>query len=90
MSKNSYEISLRTKFKKKQTNPDIERPVTMAVRPVPSIPCVTSSAVDDDERPDGPFLLNSHMFQKTLQCSTLPLSVYDNGTFTNSKKSPEE
>lgn len=33
----------------------------MAVRPVASIPCVTSSAVEDDENPDGPFLLNSHI-----------------------------
>ena len=37
-------------------------PVTMAVRPEPSIPCVTSSAVEEDENPDGPFLLKSHIF----------------------------
>lgn len=36
-------------------------PVTMAVRPEPSIPLVTSSAVEEEENPDGPFLLNSHM-----------------------------
>lgn len=36
-------------------------PVTMAVRPVPSIPSVTSSAVEEDENPDGPFLLNNHI-----------------------------
>jgi len=34
----------------------------MAVRPVPSRPSVTSSAVDDDENPEGPFLLNGHIF----------------------------
>lgn len=37
-------------------------PVTMAVSPEPSIPCVTSSAVEEDENPDGPFLLKSHIF----------------------------
>lgn len=36
-----------------------EWPVTMAVSPVPSIPWVTSSAVEVEENPDGPFLLNS-------------------------------
>ena len=30
----------------------------MAVRPLPSIPCVTCSAVEEDENPDGPVLLN--------------------------------
>lgn len=34
----------------------------MAVRPVPSIPSVTCSAVDDDENPEDPFLLNGHIF----------------------------
>ena len=33
----------------------------MAVRPVPSIPSVTSSAVEEDENPEGPFLLNNHI-----------------------------
>jgi len=37
------------------------RPVTMAVRPVPSIPCVTSSAVEYPENPDGPFPQNNHI-----------------------------
>lgn len=36
-------------------------PVTMAVRPVPSIPSVTSSAVEEEENPEGPFLLNNHI-----------------------------
>lgn len=36
-------------------------PVTMAVRPDPSIPCVTSSAVEEAENPDGPVLLNNHI-----------------------------
>lgn len=34
----------------------------MAVRPVPSIPLVTSSAVEKAENSDGPFLLNNHSF----------------------------
>jgi len=33
----------------------------MAVRPVPSIPCVTSSAVEEAENPDGPFHPKSHI-----------------------------
>ena len=37
-------------------------PVTIAVRPLPSIPWVTSSAVEDDENPDAPFPLNGHIF----------------------------
>lgn len=37
-------------------------PVTMAVRPVPSIPFVTSSAVERAENPDAPFIANIHMF----------------------------
>ena len=41
-------------------------PVTIAVRPVPSIPCVTSSAVEHAENPEGPFLLNSHIFFSLL------------------------
>lgn len=36
-------------------------PVTMAVRPVPSIPSVTCSAVEERENPDGPFLSNHHI-----------------------------
>lgn len=31
------------------------------MRPDPSIPSVTSSAVEDAENPDGPFLLNHHI-----------------------------
>jgi hypothetical protein len=34
----------------------------MAVRPVPSIPWVTSSAVELAENPDGPFLPKIHIF----------------------------
>ena len=34
----------------------------MAVRPVPSIPWVTSSAVEEAENPDGPFQLKIHIF----------------------------
>lgn len=41
------------------------KPVTMAVSPEPSIPCVTSSAVEEDENPEGPFLLKSHMMSFT-------------------------
>jgi hypothetical protein len=37
------------------------KPVTMAVRPVPSVPCVTSSAVEEAENPDGPFHPKSHI-----------------------------
>jgi len=33
----------------------------MAVRPVPSRPSVTCSAVDDDENPEAPFFLNGHI-----------------------------
>jgi len=33
----------------------------MAVRPEPSIPCVTSSAVEEAENPDVPFLLKNHI-----------------------------
>lgn len=36
-------------------------PVTMAVRPEASIPLVTSSAVEAEEKPEGPFPLNSHI-----------------------------
>lgn len=38
----------------------------MAVRPVPSIPCVTSSAVEEAENPDAPFLLNNHIPAKLI------------------------
>lgn len=38
-----------------------KRPVTTAVRPVPSIPWVTSSAVEEEENPDGPFLPKNHI-----------------------------
>jgi len=37
-----------------------DEPVTIAVRPVPSIPSVTSSAVEEDEKPEPSFLPNSH------------------------------
>jgi hypothetical protein len=33
----------------------------MAVRPVPLSPSVTSSAVEEAENPDAPFLLNNHI-----------------------------
>lgn len=36
-------------------------PVIIAVRPVPSIPSVTSSAVEEAENPDGPFLLKNQI-----------------------------
>ena len=35
-------------------------PVTIAVRPLPSIPWVTSLAVEYDENPEAPILLNGH------------------------------
>jgi len=41
----------------------------MAVRPVPSIPRVTSSAVELAEYPDGPFLLNNHILSLSLSLS---------------------
>lgn len=50
-------------------------PVTMAVRPEPSIPLVTPSAVEEEEKPDGPFLLNSHIF---LKFSLSPATVFLN------------
>lgn len=37
------------------------RPVTIAVRPEASIPLVTSSAVEAEENPEGPFLMNNHI-----------------------------
>lgn len=39
-------------------------PVTMAVRPDPSIPWVTSSAVENLENPDGPFNPNIVLWMK--------------------------
>lgn len=39
-----------------------QKPVTMAVKPVPSTPCVTSSAVERDENPNGPFDPENHIF----------------------------
>ena len=53
----------------------------MAVRPVPSIPWVTSSAVEEAENPDGPFQLKIHIFcfaknkQTNSQSQTPSLSV---------------
>lgn len=40
---------------------EVPTPVTMAVRPAPSIPSVTSSAVEEEEKPDGPRLMNGHI-----------------------------
>lgn len=42
------------------------KPVTIAVRLVPSIPWVTSSAVERAENPDGPFHPNIHIFLQDL------------------------
>lgn len=39
-----------------------QKPVTMAVRPLPSIPWVTCSAVEVAENPDGPLQLKIHIF----------------------------
>uniref|UniRef100_A0A2P2JFZ9 Uncharacterized protein MANES_06G150100 n=1 Tax=Rhizophora mucronata TaxID=61149 RepID=A0A2P2JFZ9_RHIMU len=47
----------------------LDAPVTIAVRPDPSTPFVTSSAVDDDENPDGPFLLNHHILSLSVSVS---------------------
>lgn len=47
----------KTKTQKEKTEP-----VTVAVRADPSIPSVTSSAVEEAENPDGPFLSKIHMF----------------------------
>lgn len=41
-------------------------PVTMAVRPAPSIPCVTSSAVEQAENPEGPFQLKIHILSEII------------------------
>lgn len=46
-----------------------EGAVTMALRPVPSIPSVTCSAVDDDENPEAPFLLNGPSSAHTISLS---------------------
>lgn len=51
--------------KKKKIWKKSEGPVTMAVRPVPSRPSVTCSAVDDDENPEAPFLPNGHILSHT-------------------------
>jgi len=44
----------------------MDQPVTMAVRPVASIPCVTCSAVEFHENPETPFLLNGHILRINL------------------------
>lgn len=46
------------------------RPVTMAVRPDPSIPWVTSSAVELAENPDAPFLEKGHIVSRIDQITT--------------------
>ena len=49
-------------------------PVTMAVRPEASMPSVTSSAVEEDENLDDPFVLHKHIFSfkfKMLSFSNL-------------------
>ena len=46
-------------------------PVTMAVRPVASMPWVTCSAVEDDENPEASLLLNGHiLFRNNLNHTT--------------------
>ena len=75
--------NLKEKKKKKEHGP-----VTIAVRPVPSTPWVTSSAVEEDENPDGPFLLKGHILSQSvcvsgyvsLSLSLSPSSV-DNNNF---------
>jgi hypothetical protein len=42
------------------------KPVTMAVRPVASIPLVTCSAVEFHENPETAFLLNGHMMMMMM------------------------
>jgi len=55
-------------------------PVTIAVRPLPSIPSVTSSAVELEEKPDGPFfpknpmLAGSELHQKLQTLMYIPLT----------------
>jgi len=52
-----------------------EWPVTIAVREVEWIPRVTSSAVEDDENPESPFLMNAHIFLFCIRLSTSISSV---------------
>lgn len=48
----------------------------MAVRPEPSIPSVTSSAVEEDENPDGPFLLSNHILHPSANTLRTPPTQY--------------
>lgn len=60
----------------------------MAVRPFPLIPCVTSSAVEEAENPDGPFLLTNHIplflsdqsSRPLAKCKLLRLRIFLEGT----------
>lgn len=50
----------------KATQERRKEPVTMAVRADPSIPWVTSSAVEEAENPDGPFHPKIHMLSSAV------------------------
>lgn len=45
---------------------EINKPVIIAVSPEPSIPRVTSSAVERPENPDGPFQPRSHISTRKI------------------------
>ena len=51
-------------------------PVTMEVRPVASIPWVTSSAVEEAENPEGPFLPNIHIILISINQKKVTVCVY--------------
>lgn len=53
-------------------------PVTMAVRPEASTPRVTSSAVEDEENPDDPFLLKNHMMSRACNDRTAAAAAASN------------
>lgn len=55
----------KTRNQKQKPNKGNE-PVTIAVRPEPSIPLVTSSAVERAENPDGPLKPRSHIFSTKM------------------------
>ncbi|KAK4834301.1 hypothetical protein QYF36_020443 [Acer negundo] len=55
-------------------------PVTCNLRPVPSTPCVTSSAVEDHENPDGPFLPNNFTITDSQSHSYAHESYLSQGT----------
>lgn len=57
-------------------------PVTMAVRPEPSILRVTSSAVEENENPEAPLLLSLHILSFSLNLSFKLVSRADRSLTT--------